>query len=532
MSLTASDSTTEHSQVTSTAVPISKLNSAKRYLLAVLLRHWLLLVLTFVALVVRLLTAPTFVETREGIFYVRGVVRYSVIELRPYWPGYPVYMWAGKLINLVFADPAFALRLVSVLASTLSLWPLASLSAAWCRAVGGNSSQSKLAAYTAALLWILLPISWLTGSEILGDPLALFLGLVLLWLCWKALEPAVKPHYFLLIAGVIAGLMLGVRLAYLPFLVLLAYACWRNRQQMSGPKKTFFTSLPFLTLLSFGATVIVWLGWQIWVDGFRFFQVGSSQLSGHYLDWGNSAISDQNLLARPARLLRTYLEYGLGGWWPGLEWSRLPLTIGLGLFVILGIKQLTEAHQSTPRFLVLFWFGSYTVCTLLNYDVDLTRYTFPLVAISCIVAALGIAMLPKYRIILAIVTVVTVAVVSVPLALEHHTSTPAGVGLSNYINTTLDPATSTIIINDDTASLIFFMQENAPKHNTLRVKEAELYPAIQANETVGRTVYATWLEGDAPQDWVLVKAFERNLALESRGPLMVGLYRHTSTTKP
>src|SRR5689334_4798109 len=87
----------------------TRLSSSNRYY------SGLIIGLTFLTFLVRLLTAPAFIETREGIFYVRGVVRYSVAELRPYWPGYPVYMWLGKLFNFYTRDPIFALHLLGIL---------------------------------------------------------------------------------------------------------------------------------------------------------------------------------------------------------------------------------------------------------------------------------------------------------------------------------------------------------------------------------------------------------------------------------
>jgi hypothetical protein len=74
---------------------------------------WSLVGLTLITALTRLLTLGNYVDSPDGFLFRDGVERYSVIETRPHWPGYPVYMWVGKLFNVALNDAGLALRLLS-----------------------------------------------------------------------------------------------------------------------------------------------------------------------------------------------------------------------------------------------------------------------------------------------------------------------------------------------------------------------------------------------------------------------------------
>jgi hypothetical protein len=62
------------------------------------------LLLTATALLLRLFSMPTGVDSLDAVFFVRGLTRYSVLEARPHWPGYPVYMAVGRLVALAVLE--------------------------------------------------------------------------------------------------------------------------------------------------------------------------------------------------------------------------------------------------------------------------------------------------------------------------------------------------------------------------------------------------------------------------------------------
>ncbi len=84
------------------------------YLLALLQLAWLGWLLTF----------PVALDSDDALNFAHGVVRFSVLEFSPHFPGYPAFIWLARLINLAVDDPARAVQWASLLGSSL-LAPLA-----------------------------------------------------------------------------------------------------------------------------------------------------------------------------------------------------------------------------------------------------------------------------------------------------------------------------------------------------------------------------------------------------------------------
>ena len=71
-----------------------------------------------------LLTFPVALDSDDALNFAHGVVRFSVLEFSPHFPGYPAFIWLARLINLAVDDPARAVQWASLLGSSL-LAPLA-----------------------------------------------------------------------------------------------------------------------------------------------------------------------------------------------------------------------------------------------------------------------------------------------------------------------------------------------------------------------------------------------------------------------
>ncbi len=483
----------------------------------------------------RLATMPSFIESRDGLFFVRSLERYSVYEMRPHWPGYPVYVLFGKFFNLLVADRTLALHLLSLVAACLSLWPLARLAGEWRRAslpaglaARQVEAEVRRATLMAAGLWAFVPLSWLGAGEIFSDALALYLSLLMLWCCWLALAGGPRARLYLLVGGSLGGLMLGVRLSYLTLLLPLFFVGWRQWRANQHASRW----LPLWLLLSIALPVAFWLGGQVAVEGGRFFQATERHLTGHYTEWGGSVTTDRQILTRPFRLAETGLVYGLGAWWPGTPLERLPLTFfWLGLVGLGSWRLLRKATNHSPTWLAVLWAGPYLAWIGFGNDVDLARYYLPLVALACLVAGNGLPQGWRGWPVL-VGGLVALLVVSGPLGFEHRDSLPISHRLTNYINANLDPAQATLIVTDEIPYLIFFTQENAPAIPSVRVSEAELTARTARFEAEGRTVYATWTPAQVPQGWQPVARLCRSRFMESRGPLEVWLYRHTPGPAP
>jgi hypothetical protein len=316
----------------------------------------------------------------------------------------------------------------------------------------------------------------------------------------------------------------------------------------------------------------------------RFFTAIATDLNGHYTTWGNTLTTNSDLLGRFSQLLKNDLAYGLGMWWPASDfavaWWRWPASLVLLLLLGVGGMRLAHTanntstttpnkhsstasipkatyakskHQHTALILALLWLLPYSIGVLITLDIDQARYSLPVVALLCIVAGVGLPKLtlkkptlPSSSLFLSsqrrhwqllnlawiVVIVVTIGLVSIPLALAHRSEVPIGQNLVNYVQSELDPSFSAIIISDETPLLFFYMQDEIPKFLSLRLGQADMEAAIKGLESQGRTVFVTTLDSTNPNQWgdsgqwVPEIKFCRSALLESSGPFEVQLYRH------
>ena len=490
----------------------------------------------------RLWTMPRYIETIDSYNFVRALDHYSVVDYSPHWPGYPVYIWFGALFHRFVPDPAAALHLLSIAASTLTLWPLAALAINWRKKCGGNERDVRLTRYTTALLWAVIPLSWLDGSEIFSDPPGLLLAVTLLWLCQKALDSQRYALRWLLAGAIIGGLMVGVRLSYVPLLLALIYAVFKVWYIRSSTKTRIIDSanphprfsgflltraafVPISVFAVFAFVVVLWLAWQFLQDGLNFITAGREHLVVHYAaEGGRSAVTDSHLLTRPLRFAERFIIFGLGGWWPGLPLVRLVVAIGLGGLLACGLWQVGRSAGRDMQLLLLLWVVPYALWVILSNDVDLARYYFPLVALVCMLAGIG---LPTRRFLAAAavgVVCVALTLVTVPLALAHATDTPLGSKLAAYTRTHLVPQHSVMFVPDNLSALLIFTQREAPMITSTR-----LSPLASANfsdvDRKSNLVYKVDLPNQAEDGWSPVVRLCREPLLHSRDYHELWIYR-------
>jgi hypothetical protein len=477
------------------------------------------LLLTATALLLRFFTMPTGVDSLDAVFFVRGLTRYSVLEARPHWPGYPVYMAVGRLVALVGADAEASLRIVSVLASSLSVWPLMAVVHGWRRGTGGAPPAGRRAAVVAGLLWVLSPLSWLVGTQIGSEPLALLVALTVLWLSSRSVAGSSPDS--LPLAGGLAGLLLGIRLPYGSLLLPLFEAVRRRLTTPDGPLAR--RALVWCAVAA-ALPVAAWLGWQVSMDGGAFFAMADLRLRAHYGNWTERVLAHGHWFSRPAGLARVLAVDGLGGWWPGLPLGRLPATVGWAALIVTGGGRLLASPVA--RQMLAFWTIPYLLMILLFNDVGLSRYALPLVAGVCMLGGMASPErpLPAYGI--AAAMAFALAAVTLPLAREHRRAPLLAVQWVRYLAQLQPPERAAVVVTDDVPLVSLVIEEYAPAHRHALVSRPEMPALVAAYEAEGRRVYSTSPDPTAPHEWIPLACFARNPLLQSRGPWELWLYEH------
>ncbi|WP_439834747.1 hypothetical protein [Aeromonas enteropelogenes] len=291
-----------------------------------------------------LLAFPVALDSDDALNFAHGVVRFSVLEFSPHFPGYPAFIWLARLINLAVDEPARAVQWASLLGSSL-LAPLAASLAVklWQR-------PSLLApVWLLALALPLTPTLALSGLSD-GPALAAWLGSLL----------ALQQRKIAL-AGLLLGLMLALRPSYF---VLALLPLWLGMAQ-KGQRLNFL--LP-ITLVGLACLLFVWQA-----DGWAYFSEGRRFTDGHFTLWGNTAAAHGDRLLSWANTFNDQLT----PLWP----------LAVGGLLVQPLWQRCKGHGSalSPCW-SLYWLAL-LLWTLFGQNPDNPRHLAPLTLLGLVLLA-------------------------------------------------------------------------------------------------------------------------------------------------
>ncbi|MFM5028164.1 hypothetical protein ACEUDA_03935 [Aeromonas rivipollensis] len=291
-----------------------------------------------------LFTFPVALDSDDALNFAHGVVRFSVLEFSPHFPGYPAFIWLARLINLTVDNPAAAVQWASLLGTAL-IAPLT----AWL-AVRLWQRPSLLAPVWLLVLALpLTPTLALSGLSD-GPALAAWLGALL------ALQHR-KPA----LAGLLLGLLLALRPSYF---VLALLPLWLGIEH-KGERRKFLFPIALVGLISL---LFVWQA-----DGWAYFGEGRRFTDGHFTLWGNTAAAHGDRLLSWAR---TFNEQLAPIW---------PLPMGALLVLPLWQRSKDQATALSPLW-TLYWLAL-LLWTLFGQNPDNPRHLAPLTLLGIVLLA-------------------------------------------------------------------------------------------------------------------------------------------------
>lgn len=314
---------------------LGRLRVANRpYLLALLQLAWLCWLLAF----------PVALDSDDALNFAHGVVRFSVLEFSPHFPGYPAFIGLARLINLLVDDPARAVQWASLLGSSL-LAPLAALLAVrlWQR------SSLLAPVWLLVLALPLTPTLALSGLSD-GPALAAWLGALL----------ALQQRKIAL-AGLLLGLMLALRPSYF---VLALLPLWLGMAQ----KGTHVRFVLPIALVGLACLLFVWQA-----DGWAYFSEGRRFTDGHFTLWGNTAAAHGDRLLSWARTFNEQLT----PLWPLL----------MGALLILPLWQRSKDRNPAPALLWPLYWLALLLWTLFGQNPDNPRHLAPITLLGLVLLA-------------------------------------------------------------------------------------------------------------------------------------------------
>jgi hypothetical protein len=464
------------------------------------------------ALAARLATLPALPDVDDSILFVNGVIRFSVKEMRPHWPGYPVYIGVGKLFAAIVGDPVLALHLVSAVSSVLIAWPLAFVAREWARSLGASEDEAGVAGWVAAALWLVTPMAWVTASQIISDPLGLLVALLVLALAVAGERSDGDGALAWTAAAVTGGALIGVRLVDVTMLGPILWKAWADRDRR-------WWGLPPFAILAAGL-VAGMLPWALVLAGqgmTEYVQAGQDHVTGHFTHWGRSAATDANPLARPFTALRTFALYGLGAGLPSLGWARVGSALG---WTGIGALAIRQRWRSRVALLVALWFVPDFVYLSLGHDVAFPRYLLPVVPMAALCGGIAVARRPRPGLAAAALAVLGMAVVSHHLALSRRDHPLVEIAAARFLGR---QPRAVAIAAVDVPTLALYLSNKGPSLAYAETTPSEIPTWLRRWAAQGREVFLTEPPLD-PTGWRPVAHFCLDPLVDPRPPRELWLF--------
>ena len=226
-----------------------------------------------------------FAATWDQVDYSLALERFDIMAMQPHFPGYPYFILGGLFIHRFIEDQTASLTLFNILFYFSAVFPIYMLAR-------GHVSKPFSFLITAMIYsssYVLVTVN---------QPMSEGAGLAALWWYFWSIERAVRKNGGLedWLAMVLFSILLGIRLSYLPFGVGLIYLFWKKWNEKEYTLKQLSIRILFALMVQ-----LIWVGGLVFSEGSiqGFVKLSLAFTSGHFNDWGNTAVSsDQSFLNR------------------------------------------------------------------------------------------------------------------------------------------------------------------------------------------------------------------------------------------
>ncbi|WP_263820840.1 hypothetical protein [Salinibacter sp.] len=251
--------------------------------------------LAVVCIASRLATTITYIEDPDSLRFALSVAdTYDIAALQPHFPGYPLFWAAAELFYLPTGSFSTSFSLVGGLATVGLVWALLRLWGRPLRSVDGAALAGAVA---------LNPLLWLMANRYMPDLLGTAWAVATLAVLVRAWDDEGPSQRRAALGGMaLAGLLAGLRLSYLPLVVIPALLVLGR------------SARPVRLIAAGAAGVGVWLVPMVLDTGlWTLIDVAWGQTTGHFTDFGGTVQTESDLGRRLAGTWRLWRSGALSG---------------------------------------------------------------------------------------------------------------------------------------------------------------------------------------------------------------------------
>lgn len=278
-------------------------------------------ILFLICIVSRIFTSIYYIEDIDSLRFALSLKEFDITRLQPHFPGYAVFYFFSKVINLITGSTGISF---SIIGGT-SVFLIIIYTLKICRI----DLNSRIGVFSFLLIFF-NPIIWIMSNRYMPDLFGLSIStLIIFYLLYEN-----KKFYNLKVGFFLTGILAGIRLSYLPFILApFLINVLKEKQRLT-------------LLLFFFSGCVIWLIPLIFTSGVdSFFSSAIKHSRGHFTNFGGTIITDPDWTLRLVNLFKGIWSDGFGGYWEGRSWQTIILSISFLYILKLGFKALVKNYK-------------------------------------------------------------------------------------------------------------------------------------------------------------------------------------------
>ncbi|MGX2959672.1 hypothetical protein JNUCC23_10470 [Peribacillus sp. JNUCC 23] len=389
----------------------------------------------------------SFASTWDQVDFALALDRYDLMAMQPHFPGYPYFIIGGYFIHQFVDNKVSSLTIFNILIYFSALFPIYKLARKYV-------SRS----YSLGIISIVYSSTYV--MVIVNQPISEGAALAALWWYFWSIHVAMNDKGIGVnsLPLLLLSVLLGIRLSYLPFavgLLFLFYYKWKNKYYT-------FKQIVCYSILAIMCQFI-WLAALVFSEGSvkGFVKLSLAFTSGHFNDWGNTAVSsDLSFLER----IKTLVLHNV--LWTGISSQTILLAVFYGIFVSLFIFQLkwSDLKKDFTQHLACIMGIGYLIWAIVAQNIDKPRHILPLVILFLFIVLINVLSetkeIRKFVIsILCCLLLISQTYHSSILIIKQANESPATYQLSNYLQSLDQP---TIVYAWEETRVLQYMNTTTP----------------------------------------------------------------------